>query len=245
MPNQYREEILECWNQFSKEDNLLRFSPLTCFPEFYENDQVIVGINPSNSFNSLSPVLRNIRVDFELEHPINSIIDQNSYNEFLKYTNFEQSEELIIQLQHKCHEFHRHFRKYKRFLELMQVENIKNIDLFPIWETNQKSLEQFLNNQPELKSRLISSFFDFLTRNNVKNVLFLNSGAYSSFEKYFNKNIYNRFDTTINLGMRNLIFTTGEINHSETIINFKKIGIGGHVNLELLADQLNKNNISI
>lgn len=244
MPDQYRKEILECWNQFSKEDNLLRFSPLTCFPKFHENDQVIVGINPSNSFNSLSPVLRNIRGDFELEHPINSIIDQNSYNEFLKYTNFENSEKLIIQLQHKCHDYHRHFKKQTNFLNGMGIQSRQFVDLFPIWESNQNALDLFLNQNIELKSRLISSFFNFLERNNIDKILFLNAGAYKM-ENYFIESISNKVDTKIKLGLKNLIFTTGEIKYGSAVVKFSKIGIGGYINLCLLIKQLNENNLSI
>jgi len=244
MPIKYREEILKCWNDYSKDDNLLRFSPLTCFPEFCKNDYVIVGINPSNSFNSLSPVLNNFINDLEVKHPIKLISDQHSYNEFLMYEHFKHNEAYIIQLQHKCHDYHRHFKKQTNFLKCMGIQSRQFVDLFPIWESNQNALDLFLNQHIELKSRLISSFVDFLVRNNIDKILFLNAGAYNSFENYFFDRILNKVDTRINLGMKNLIFTTGEIRFESAVVKFTKIGIGGYINLGLLINQLKENNLS-
>ena len=133
----YKKNIIEIYNSFN--------SKKTFFPGVrwafetlkVDTEYLVLGINPSNSYEALCQALKNAKEDDyksltkdlkltkdEIIKKIENIVikidgynflnDQKNYDEFL---NDKNNDDYILFLQKLAHEYHKHFEKHKKFVD--------------------------------------------------------------------------------------------------------------------------------
>ena len=196
----YKKNIIEIYNSFN--------SKKTFFPGIrwafdtlkVDTEYLVLGINPSNSYEALSKALKNAKEDDyklliknlkltkdEIVKTIENIVnkidgyndlnDQNNYDKFL--TN-EKNQDDILFLQKLAHEYHKHFEKHKKFVEALGIDKYEFMDLFPIWRISQKSFKKDLKKE-SLKGfdkKILLEFNKLVSRHKaIKGLFFLNNSA--------------------------------------------------------------------
>jgi hypothetical protein len=172
-----------------------------------ETKFLVIGINPSNSYERVKEVINSFNNEFEsryktkpdysylhkkirnLEFKNDPTENQKKYDRFLSK---EENKKEITLLKKLAHEHHRHYKKYLKFLkpsiETLTENNqsFQFFDLFPVWRKKQ---EDFLNElKDDQKRDSINAFIDLVDRHpNIDSLLFLNGGAGDFFMKEIKK----------------------------------------------------------
>lgn len=234
----YRDEILKIWDENSDVE-FLKYSPLTKVPDSTKSECLVLGINPSNSHKSLKRVIKIHSKDLEFKGILKELENQDTYNNFLLYTNFKKNELKIIDLQKFCHESHNHFIKQRKFLENINITEFEFFDLFPIWEVEQKKLENNLKSNTKIRDLVLQTFLGFIEVNNTQKLIFLNKGSFQIFLSFFKNIITLNTSTRINIGKKKQkVLESGLLNIEERKIKFYVIGIGGRDNNEKLVNEI-------
>ena len=240
---QYRNRIIEIFENYpvdvenEKPGIRWAFEPIE-----KETKYLILGINPSNSFNKVNSVIQKsgerwFKGKFK---------NQKNYDLFLAN---KENEEQITLLQELSHEHHPHFKKHKIFLSyLNEIEenNYLFFDLFPVWGIKQKDFISELDFDEKVKS--IEAFIDLIDRHpNLRGLYFFNSGAAKFFMK---ENKAAEWDEKVPINVReddsrvrNSIVKKGKIKLNNRNIDVHCFGIGGYfgpVELKELAYKWNK-----
>jgi hypothetical protein len=236
----YREEIIKIWKENS-DIELFQLSPLT--PVINENDveNLVVGINPSNSFKSLNRVIkRNLEV-WNSNSKLVRIKSDEEYQNFLSFKYFEENEDTIHLIQKLCHQSHYHFQKQTEFLNKTGLFKYDFIDLFPIWKIKQLELLEELKQIPKIEKTLIYSFLNYINRNNFKRIIFLNRGSFDLFSKYFKFQLKLKSPLKIDTGGKHTrTIISGLFETDYTKLEIYVIGIGGRDNNTKLINEINK-----
>ena len=196
----YKKNIIEIYNSFN--------SKKTFFPGIrwafdtlkVDTEYLVLGINPSNSYEALTKALKNANEDDyklliknlkltkdEIIKKIENIVikidgynflnDQKNYDEFL---NDKNNDDYILFLQKLAHEYHKHFEKHKKFVEALGIDKYEFMDLFPIWRISQKSFKKDLKKE-SLKGfdkKILLEFNKLVSRHkSIKGLFFLNKSA--------------------------------------------------------------------
>ena len=196
----YKKNVIEIYKSFN--------SKKTFFPGVrwafdtlkVDTEYLVLGINPSNSYEALSKALKNAKEDNyklliknlkltkdeiikTIENIVNKIEgynflnDQKNYDEFL---NDQNNDDYILFLQKLAHEYHKHFEKHKKFVKALGIDKYEFMDLFPIWRISQKSFEKDLKKE-SLKGfdeRMLLEFNKLVSRHKaIKGLFFLNKSA--------------------------------------------------------------------
>jgi hypothetical protein len=188
---------------------------------------LILGINPSNSFNKANSVIQKsgnkwFKGKFK---------NQEEYDRFL--TNEENEYEITL-LQELAHEHHPHFKKHKKFITLLKSledYNCQFFDLFPVWEIKQKDFIDDLKDDEKEES--INAFKELIDRHpNIECLLFFNAGA----ADFFMKENKTKWDSEKKVNVRedndkrerSSIVKKGEIELENRDIDVYSFGIGGY-----------------
>ena len=196
----YKKNIIEIYNSFN--------SKKTFFPGVrwafetlkVDTEYLVLGINPSNSYEALCQALKNAKEDDyksltkdlkltkdEIIKKIENIVikidgynflnDQKNYDEFL---NDKNNDDYILFLQKLAHEYHKHFEKHKKFVEALGIDKYEFMDLFPIWRISQKSFEKDLKKEilKGFDESMLLEFNKLVSRHKaIKGLFFLNKSA--------------------------------------------------------------------
>jgi len=215
----YKKQIINIYKNFGSNLNpgiRYAFQKISKKTEF-----LILGINPSNSYQRFKNVLKNSIHKGRLEKVI---YDQKSYDNFLSN---EDNEDDITLLKKLAHKHHPHFNKHTDFAHLLDIYNFEFFDLFPIWMIDQDKLLYELENNLKLKNKIMTAFDELIYRlPNLKGLLFFNAKAgdyYFKHKQIQPKIISVKLDTQQN----NSNLKKAEISLENRVIKILCFGIGG------------------
>ncbi len=233
----YRSQILKIW----RSNNKLNYSPLLIPQNIEINKTLVVGINPSNSFPSLSPVRKHFIKEWNKDRIVKNVKDQKSYNKFLRFENFQKHQNSTWKIQEWCHQKHKHFLKQKMFLERLKINEFTFIDLFPIWRCKQMELVKFLNKNRKLEKSLINQFIEMIDKEKIQKLIFLNKESFNKFRKHTKEFILPSTKKKINVYKANLKYVEkGILKLKSNSLQYYTIGIGGRDNNDILIKKLLK-----
>ena len=241
--NKYKSRIIEIFEDYLVDPENGRPGIRWAFePIKNETKYLVLGINPSNSFNKVNSVIQKSDDKWFL----GKFKSQKEYDLFLVN---EENEEQITLLQVLAHEHHHHFKKHKTFLSYLddiEENNYQFFDLFPVWGIKQKDFISELDVDEKVKS--IEAFINLIDRHsNLKGLYFFNTGAAEFFMKE-NKANWDFPHKRVNVrkekgGERISIVKKGKIKLNNRNIDVHCFGIGGYfgpAELEELAYEWNK-----
>jgi hypothetical protein len=182
---QYIKEIKEIFSATSNQDGFLGIR--VCHKDLTSVKALVLGINPSNSIKAFG------RTEFrqQLRQDDSVFFDQvlssqNAYNQFLSFSHYQKNEERICELEICAHAFHPHFQKHNQFAKALGIdEQYAFFDLFPIWEIQQATLLDKLNQKPAVSAQLISAFIQLLIAHpQIQQLYFFNKKSYHLFLEF-------------------------------------------------------------
>ena len=240
--NKYKGRIIEIFKDYLVDPENGRPGIRWAFePIKNETKYLVLGINPSNSFNKVNSVIQKSDDKWFL----GKFKSQKEYDLFLVN---EENEEQITQLQELSHEHHHHFKKHKTFLSYLddiEENNYQFFDLFPVWGIKQKDFISDLDFDEKVKS--IEAFIDLIDRHsNLEGLYFFNSEAAEFFMKENKAKWFKKVPINVredDSRPRNSIVKKGKIKLNNRNIDVHCFGIGGYfgpVELKELAYKWNK-----
>jgi hypothetical protein len=158
------------------------------YPELKQGDKLVLAFNPSDSFDKSVSVIKILQShpDKTIKDFFSSITDKASFKSFLSPKNLNQNEYLINVFQKCCHDNHDFFLKRKIFLKNIgyKSEELKFLDLFPIWSTKQKHLEDYLEKHRAIERAFVNLFIEVIEGHLPSEIIILNNGVWRDFKDY-------------------------------------------------------------
>jgi hypothetical protein len=183
MNSDYNNAILAYINSHQIGNEFIGFR--LCEKDFVGRQDVILGINPSNSIKGLLNADFQKQIQQELPTFFSLVKnEQEAYNTFLSFSNFQANRSTICALEKMAQQHHPHYKKHKQFASLLNLgSSYVFMDLFPIWEKDQHILMQRLQDRPAFLHFLVDSFLRLLETQAIRRLFFFNFGAYELFAK--------------------------------------------------------------
>jgi hypothetical protein len=233
----YGKEVLKIWEN----NSISHLSPLIIPNSVKIKQTLVVGLNPSKSYESLKSVKTKFKSEWNNDFKIRQIKGQKSYVEFLRFRNYKKNQSSIWRIQEWCHRAHRHFIKQNNFLEGVGVRQFTFIDLFPIWGGSQSNFIKSLYKKQNLKNELIKCFIKMVHENNIKRLIFLNKESFNQIKQYSKEGLMITNSKPIDVGKtRKKKIEKGFLKHGRNKINVYCVGIGGWDNNKILISKLSK-----